>query len=211
MFEFITKVADVLDGKYAVAVSNYDRAAHYFTELGYPLSMVPKRYSDAPRVRVSEGDIADVRRIISANFDGNFFIGTVHGVVKKIEDNGLYTRFPPLEDKLVFVEKPYHYYFNAIRLGRANPEGLDMVPILIEYINKTMPEYIDMILHVGRKEYDAAVKSPRNPREVRQIEVFENMQRLKSIYDTYLSKYLGKEKAHKAFVEYLQTSGMLPK
>lgn len=210
MFEFITKVANVLNGEHAVAVSNYDRAAHYFTELGYPLSMVPKRYTDEPRIRVSEGDHADVRRIISANFDGNFFIGVMPAAVKKLGDNALYERFPPLKDKLVFVENPYHIYYNVIRLGRINPEGLDMVPILIEYINKTSPEYVSAMARVCCKKYDDAVNKPQNPREQRLAKTFKNKQRLKNIYNIYINDFMGSSNAHEAFVEYLKTSGMLP-
>ena len=212
MFEFITRVAEILDGKYAVAVSNYDRTAHYFTELGYPLSMVPKRYTDEPRVRVAEDDLIDVRRLISTNLDTNFFIGTVNGlaITRTLEKDPKYERFAPLKDKLVFVENPYHVYHNVIRIGRNNQEGLDMVPVLIEYLDKTSPGYIERLAMIGYEDYKRINNNPQNPRELRQIKAFENKQRLLDIAQEYRNNYLGSSDAHVAFVEYLKTSGVLP-
>lgn len=211
MFDFITKAATILDGQYAIAVSNYDRVASYLIELGYPLSMIPARYTDEPRLRTNETDIDAVRKLISQHVDHNFFIGSIHNTKIKLEDNALYERFPPLKDKLVFVENPYHMYYNLIRLGRNNPEGLDMVPILIEYLDKTSPDYIDRLATVGFMDYTRINGNPKDERERRAVKAFERKQKLLDIAVLYRSGYLGSSDAHPAFVEWLKTSDILPK
>lgn len=211
MFDFITRAATILDGQYAIAVSNYDRIAAYLIELGYPLSMIPARYTDEPRLRTNESDIDAVRKLISPHVDHNFFIGSIHNTKIKLENNALYERFPPLKDKLVFVENPYHMYYNLIRLGRNNPEGLDMVPILIEYLDKTSPDYIDRMATVGFMDYTRIKGNPKNDRERRVVQAFERKQKLLDIAVLYRSGYLGSSDAHPAFVEWLKTSDILPK